>query len=522
MHTPPRLTRMILLATLLVACGDDDVNTTRRPTPNVDMAADLMVEDMGGSEDMGELDEADLDDDMESSCRQGVLDEPDDQTQDTNCDGIDGDALASIFVATYGDDANPGTKIAPMKTVQAAIDAVAADDTKSWVIVEIGAYMGPVTLKEGVNIVGGYAFGWRRDTRGFSAIRGGNPSVEAVDITASTRVMNLELEPTRQIGPGESVFTMVLERSPGVVLNRMRLLGGVAGAGASGAQGMTGGAGEMGGRGGDGKEDSSFVGCKRNARATGGAGGMPICGGGQGGAGGQPGKENDGGDDGSPGDGGAQGGGGGPASGVGSEGKVGVVGTPGAAGAGAPAGGMLEGRVWISNAGDVGGVGNPGGGGGSSFCDSWGGAGGGGGSGGCGGAGGVGGAGGAASIALLLIESDVQVLNSRIVIGAGGQGGQGGEGGDGGAGGPGGGGGSKEDDSGAGGKGGQGGKGGRGGQGGGGAGGSAYGIYSDAALSVMPVMVEYVPGQGGQGGAGAGADGRGAAGETAELKIAGE
>src|SRR5262249_16271233 len=68
---------------------------------------------------------------------QSATDAPDDSFTDQNCDGIDGDVNQAIFVATSGNDINPGTKAAPMRTINAAL-AKAAVNAKPAIYVSEG------------------------------------------------------------------------------------------------------------------------------------------------------------------------------------------------------------------------------------------------------------------------------------------------------------------------------------------------------------------------------------------------
>lgn len=480
-------------------------------------------EDMGPQEEMGE-------------CSPDQLDEPDPSFFDANCDGIDGDESQSVFVATYGDDANPGTKSLPKASVGAAIEEAAATG-KTWVLVEESLYDGGFELVDGVNLAGGYGFGWRRDGRAKTTIRGGNPSIRATNISSRTLVMDLTVEGGTG-EPGQTAVGILVEGSTGLVLQNLRVTGGRGGAGASGDTGARGTTGNRGSNGENAPPDSGTLGCRNQDSSDApsvGPGAEPACGSdvGRGGAGGRSGKGSSSGQSGqrAP-DSGGEGGNGGGQSTAGFKGQDGPSGSSGAPGAGGGSGGQFDGWQWLGESGQAGEDGTPGkgggggggGGGGKEFgfwtCDSWGGAGGGGGSGGCGGAGGEGGGHGGASVAVMLLESDITIRNCQIYGGAGGAGGSGGGGGQGGTGGDGGTGGNSEENSGKGGAGGRGGTGGRGGEGGGGAGGPSIGLFSNRALSVQPINTMVTQGEAGVGGSAASADGRGADGFAESVRIA--
>src|SRR3954449_12165381 len=58
-----------------------------------------------------------------AACSSGAMDKPDLGFVDSNCDGIDGDKAAALFVAPGGDDNHSGSFDSPKKTVLAAVNA---------------------------------------------------------------------------------------------------------------------------------------------------------------------------------------------------------------------------------------------------------------------------------------------------------------------------------------------------------------------------------------------------------------
>ena len=71
----------------------------------------------------------DVDGDPATGCeceRLPGADVPDVAFTDADCDGVDGDADAAVFVSPDGDDLWPGTRALPMRTLQAAIVAATA------------------------------------------------------------------------------------------------------------------------------------------------------------------------------------------------------------------------------------------------------------------------------------------------------------------------------------------------------------------------------------------------------------
>src|SRR5690606_23863650 len=89
-------------------------------------------------------------------------DAPDDDFEDTNCDGIDGDASQAIFVSTTGSDEAAGSRTEPVRTLQHAIEL--ASEQRKDVFVCDGAYTENVVIEQPVSLYGGYDCNsdWRR------------------------------------------------------------------------------------------------------------------------------------------------------------------------------------------------------------------------------------------------------------------------------------------------------------------------------------------------------------------------
>ena len=484
---------------------------------------------------------------------QSATDVPDDNFVDANCDGIDGDVNAAIFVAPppLGSDANTGALGSPMASLTAAITR--ASNTGLAVYVGAGDYAGPITLVAGVSVYGGYepTNRWQRSTSARSRIQSSTGrGVLAHGITQPTVFDRMVVNPGNAAapssGPGESSIGIdVLGSSSALRISNTIIVAGNGSRGSNGANGSTGASGGNASAGQVGYDGS----CPSN-RGAGGAGGNSTCGA-PGGGGGRGGCDNNPGGGGSTGIGPGGGGGGGgrgavtcnagacstcrgPKGGAsGSSGSHGSTGSAGAHGSGGSANGSMVGDTWTGARGSSGAVGSSGGGGGGGgaggggaddcyvrvfACFSQpidcnfdlGGGGGGGGAGGCGGRGGTGGYGGGGSFGIFVRRSSPVLVNNEITAGIGGRGGNGGNYGSGGSGGAGGIGGAGQDDSGTGGRGGNGGRGGRGGSGGGGGGGVSYCIYRSLSPSTQLTGNSCVLGRGGYAGSGGTSNGGGA------------
>ena len=445
----------------------------------------------------------------------GVEDEPDDDFEDRNCDGVDGNAAEAIFVATSGSDSNPGTRDAPRKNLPLAIDLAALLGKD--IYVSEGEYYLPETLDltEGVSIYGGYAHeDWARDDANLVQFDVDDQiAVQADDITLLTVVDRVSFQAVLAVDDGESSYGLFASHSSGVYLNRVSLIAAAGGDGedadpytGSNIQAASGGPGSVGESGVEHAGccgDFYCVGCKCDDRPYGGQGGTSSCGS-TGGTGGRPGRKSANGDSGECGkvDGvcAASGGPGAPnnkgdwnpdlqyCGESGTAGDPGSNGAPGAFGFAAAGYDPSHGEDGGDGSAGSGGGGGGGGGGGNDDCDSYGGGGGGGGGGGCGGLGGRGGSSAGGSFAAYLWDSNLTMVSCTLRTLGGGSGGNGSVGQLGGAPGGGGrvnttsnkgsdyGGGADQDDGSNGARGGDGGAGGAGGAGGGGAGGPSVGV----------------------------------------------
>ena len=87
---------------------------------------------------------------------------PDDNFDDTNCDGIDGDGSHSVFVAPTGSDDAPGTRASPILTIGRALEVASLHHFD--VLVCNGTYAENIVIRTGQHVYGGYACtqDWRR------------------------------------------------------------------------------------------------------------------------------------------------------------------------------------------------------------------------------------------------------------------------------------------------------------------------------------------------------------------------
>jgi hypothetical protein len=480
----------------------------------------------------------------------GAADAPDMSFLDSNCDGVDGDASAAIFVDNENpmafDGVSAGTRAVPARSIQFGLSRAVATGKKQ-VYVAGGEYPeGGFSLVPGVSIYGGYepvsSTLWNRGTGAPAILSGASISgnhargLVAVNIadtpTAAMKLQLLRIEPGSNTRTRGNVYGLYAQNSPGLTLDHVTIQAGSAGRGSPGSQGADGVAGPNGTNG-------------QNGTCPGLGGGAPGPGGPlnfhgddiSGGAGGAGGSNSNGvtGVDGQPGAaprGGANGTGGAGGTSAPTPGGDGSAGTAG--GAGGPVGGATDafGSVvaghWAGASGPTGldggnGGGAGGGGGGWAGVNNHGNGGGGGGAGGGQGTGGGGGSAGGGSFGLFVINTSTgpgpTVTNSVIRSDIGGDGGFGAIGGRGAKGGGGGQGATACPGTvGAGGNGGKGGDGGDAGSGGGGAGGVSIAVAGQNVNNFGGIGTSNTLGEGG-GGAGGGSfgSGNGTAGVTSAV-----
>ncbi|MEM9458771.1 MAG: hypothetical protein AAGF11_31630 [Myxococcota bacterium] len=487
----------------------------------------------GGSTDTG--DETTEDDGSSSgeplpACEQ--VDEPDVNGLDENNDGIDGLAGCSVFVnAAVGSDLNDGLMFDdPVATIARGIEIASSFSPPRPVLVAEGTYNEIVNLDSGVSLYGGYDDQtWERDLFLHETIIAGTDfrTVVAINLAEAVEVDGFTIRGASFNDSSQSTYALWVRDTPEglLTIDYCTIEAGDAGIGADGPSAL---AGEDGGNGANGNSNGNggpggISGCGATGGNGGDGTGCPSTGGSNGAAGGDPTTV---------GTGGAPGASqcGSDCDDQGTNAAPGIAGAVGVNGLGGLTSGDSDGEfggdgLWVppnGTGGSSGDNGSGGGGGGAGgfdidsgiFClfdsgNGIGGGGGGGGAGGCGGDTGGNGMPGGGSFCVVAVNSSIEVTNTDLFLGLGGNGGNGGDGGDGGIAGSPGGGASGTDNGGEPGNGAGGAPGGGGGGGGGGAGGcggSSIGIVTVGGSSVAIGNVSFnggdagVPGLGGAGG----------------------
>lgn len=440
-----------------------------------------------------------------------AVDKPDKFFLDENLDGIDGDTNNAVFVsATDGNDANPGKKWAPVKSITMAM-AYANANSKD-IYIAAGTYVinAPLVLYDGVSLYGYFSStSWNRSKLNKVIIQGPNNVLFAKGNAKNSTIAGIEFVASDAVNPSDNSVAILIDSCSGIIVFNQVIV--KAGKGANGSSGQDGSDGQAGGNGGNGGNGI----CDGTSYGPGGFAGSSSCS--SGGKGGDGGVQQANGKGGSPNSVGLIGGGGGSWGDPGGPGNKGSNGTDGADGTRGNSNlnefAVVADGIRTNDGGDGtdgadGTGGSGGGGGGGQHCfvcaDGSGNGGGGGGGAGSKGTAGKGGKGGGNSVGILALHSNVYLESCDIYTKAGGNGGNGGNGGDGGTKGTGGMGGTNcTAEVGAGGNGGNGGNGGSGGAGAGGNGGSSIALLAvQNGTNIFNYLCNFYVGSAGNGGVG--------------------
>lgn len=520
---------------------DDDTSSSGRPDDTGETIADASAEgtstSTGSVDDSGTTSGSSSEGGESSSTGEPVeaclqMDDPDINGLDENMDGLDGLAGCSVFVnVAVGSDINSGlASDDPVATIARGIEIAASFSPPRPVLVAEGTYNETVNLDSGVSLFGGYDDqSWERDIYLNETVIAGTEfrSLVAINLSEAVEVDGFTIRGASYTEDSQSTYAVWVRDTPEglLLIDYCTIEAGDAGHGLDGQNGTSG---EDGGNGSNGNSNGNAgPGGISGCGATGGNGGngtaCPSSGGTDGAAGGDPTTV---------GTGGAAGASvcGSDCDDEGTNASPGISGGVGVNGFGGTTSNDNDGEfggdgLWVAPTGMVATRGNHGGGGGGGgaggfdidngvFClfdsgNGIGGGGGGGGAGGCGGeAGGTGQAGGG-TFCIVAVNSSIEVTNTDLFLGLGGNGGTGGNGGDGGIPGTPGGGANGTDSGGEPGNGNSGAAGGGGGGGGGGnggCGGSSIGIVTAGGAEVAVANVSFnggssgTPGDGGSGG----------------------
>ena len=170
----------------------------------------------------------------------------------------------SLYVASTGADTNPGTKQAPLKTIQAAINKATPPQN---VLVAAGVYPGAIMLRAGVSIIGGHSEqNWQQksdlvtELTSSTVVAGRIVVVSGSSITTPTSLEQLKITAGSTNTPGISVYGIHAAGCTALVIKNCTVTAGNGGPGTSGSNGAAGAAGLRGANGGVGSCDGSVPG----------------------------------------------------------------------------------------------------------------------------------------------------------------------------------------------------------------------------------------------------------------------
>lgn len=125
-------------------------------------------------------------DDYDAFVHPGQADKPDLSFEDTNCDGIDGDAAKAVFVdPVSGLDTSSGARAFPVKTLGRGLTLAAAQGKD--VYVRAATYNEALDLRSNVGVYGGYAAGFAVRSASEQTVVNGSPAAAVAD--GDTRVV---------------------------------------------------------------------------------------------------------------------------------------------------------------------------------------------------------------------------------------------------------------------------------------------------------------------------------------------
>ncbi len=163
-----------------------------------------------------------------------AVDAPDFNGMDANCDGVDGNVTRAVFVSSTGNDANPGTRDGPVKTIQRGIDVAAVTPGLDHVYVAEGIYDESVSIVASVSVFGSYSPDFsRHDPLGHtSVIIGAAPvagklgAVNAIGITSGTALVDgfAIRASTTPTPAGNSYAVYVLDSNDSLALRFNRII----------------------------------------------------------------------------------------------------------------------------------------------------------------------------------------------------------------------------------------------------------------------------------------------------------
>ncbi len=137
------------------------------------------------------------------------------------CSGRQTTSPNAIYVATSGDDGNPGTRDAPLRSVGAGIVKAAATDADVYVSKGVYAEAGTLALAEGVSIFGGFDADddWSRSPDNLTRVDVAAATAATAKGLAAVTVLDLLTLAGADAGaPGSSAYGVLASESDGLTI----------------------------------------------------------------------------------------------------------------------------------------------------------------------------------------------------------------------------------------------------------------------------------------------------------------
>ncbi|HQP33673.1 MAG TPA: hypothetical protein PLI95_00775, partial [Polyangiaceae bacterium] len=226
----------LALAWGLTGCSSGDSGGEPGVEPGVDAAPETSTGSDGGADAFGAETSTEAGLDSKPSCiPEPGSDLPDDDFRDSNCDGVDGDASAAIFVAPSGSDTNAGTMTHPVSSLHKAVELAEAAGKSIYLC--SATWSEALIVGAPLSIHGGYdcANGWQRTNSSAEVVSSDGPALQIGNVAERVFIERVTFKVGDALVAGGSSVAASVVSSQQVELRRC---GFEAGDGANGVSGL--------------------------------------------------------------------------------------------------------------------------------------------------------------------------------------------------------------------------------------------------------------------------------------------
>jgi hypothetical protein len=166
----------------------------------------------------------------EYTCTKTSQDDPiDPDYTDANCDGTDGVAERCVYVASNGNDTNPGSRQSPVQTIAYAIQLADTLGNGTAVCLAGEKFSGFVAIKSGISIYGGFDqndpdFAFRRSNKVTTTLESQGTVLEALKIDGDTHIEGLTIHAVKPSDLGSSSYGVRLADGLGTLYVRYNVI----------------------------------------------------------------------------------------------------------------------------------------------------------------------------------------------------------------------------------------------------------------------------------------------------------